>query len=161
MFSLVYDIVMQLWDRIKTTQARVLVIGATNRPQDIDIAVQRRFERSSLVPLPNEQDRIEIFHSALRFVPLEPDFDFQTCARLTQDFAPSDIVALCKAAVTTRFRELNSRDKHWIRSNSLGLRSLLQKRKESTTKQTSLDDLPEQNRYLNFSHQPLRFVVRK
>lgn len=39
---------MQLWDSLQHSSSRVFIIGATNRPQDIDPAVQRRFERSFL-----------------------------------------------------------------------------------------------------------------
>ena len=48
---------MQLWDELSRTDNRVLVIGATNRPQDLDAAIQRRFERSYLVSMPNESAR--------------------------------------------------------------------------------------------------------
>ena len=48
---------MQLWDSLQHSPSRVYIIGATNRPQDIDPAVQRRFERSFL-----GEKRILIIH---------------------------------------------------------------------------------------------------
>lgn len=38
-------------------QKRVVVIGATNRPQDLDSALVRRLPRRVLVDLPNQQER--------------------------------------------------------------------------------------------------------
>ncbi|KAF6004291.1 hypothetical protein F1559_004759 [Cyanidiococcus yangmingshanensis] len=44
---------MQLWDGLTTdSRAQVLVLGATNRPWDVDTAIQRRMPRSFLVDLP-------------------------------------------------------------------------------------------------------------
>lgn len=77
----------------------VMVMGATNRPQDLDAAVQRRFEQSFLIGAPEEADREAIFKAVLRNTKLSENFDFGACARLTEGFTPSDIVALCKAAV--------------------------------------------------------------
>ena len=47
---------------------KVLVIGATNRPQDLDAAIQRRFERSFLVGPPDERTRELVFKAILREV---------------------------------------------------------------------------------------------
>jgi SpoVK/Ycf46/Vps4 family AAA+-type ATPase len=54
---------MQLWDdaiRCGATQS-VCIIGATNRPQDIDPAILRRFEKIVRVPLPTAETRRRIF----------------------------------------------------------------------------------------------------
>eukprot|EP00981_Chlorochromonas_danica_P008522 scaffold2208_cov170-Ochromonas_danica.AAC.6 len=100
---------MQLWDGLATTEADVLIIGATNRPQDLDPAVQRRFERSFLLSLPDEESRLDIFRKALASVPKEKGFDFSLCSRLTEGYASSDIAMVCKAAV--RQMEKESRQK--------------------------------------------------
>lgn len=41
--------VMQSWDSAVGDKAKVLVVGATNRPQDLDAAIQRRFDQSYLI----------------------------------------------------------------------------------------------------------------
>lgn len=105
----VWCTVMQLWDGLATTEADVLIIGATNRPQDLDPAVQRRFERSFLLSLPDEESRLDIFRKALASVPKEKGFDFSLCSRLTEGYASSDIAMVCKAAV--RQMEKESRPK--------------------------------------------------
>ena len=40
---------MCFWDQITSSKSLITVIGATNRPQELDSAVQRRFERSYLI----------------------------------------------------------------------------------------------------------------
>eukprot|EP01042_Synura_sphagnicola_P006493 gene6493-8292_t len=89
---------MQLWDEIAASPARVTVIGATNRPQDLDAAIQRRFERSFLIGMPNEQDRARIIKILLRGIPVHPRFDYGHAARMTDRYTPSDLVSVCKAA---------------------------------------------------------------
>lgn len=101
---------MQLWDDLARNGNKVLVIAATNRPQDMDQAIQRRFERSYLIGLPNESGRAEVFRAVLKTTPLEPSFDFLLCARATEGYSPSDIMGLCKAAAQIPLREL--RRKH-------------------------------------------------
>ena len=52
--------IMQEWDGLRTTQDRVVVIGSTNRPFDLDEAVLRRMPRRVLVDLPDLKTREEI-----------------------------------------------------------------------------------------------------
>jgi len=94
-------IVMQLWDDLTRAGAKVMVLGSSNRPQDLDAAIQRRFERSFLLGLPDDAAREDIFRRTLREYELaaSPPFDFYRCVDLTKGYAPSDIQALCKAAL--------------------------------------------------------------
>lgn len=53
---------MQEMDGLKSSMdTNVIVIGATNRPYDLDDAVLRRLPRRLLVDLPGEQERQGIF----------------------------------------------------------------------------------------------------
>jgi spastin len=77
----------------------VLVIGATNRPQDIDDAVVRRFPKRILVDMPLESERKEmlsLFISKVRHV-LSPE-DFNQIAMLTNGYSGSDLYNLTKDA---------------------------------------------------------------
>lgn len=52
---------MAMWDGLLSTEPnRIVVIGATNRPQDIDPAILRRMPRSYPVELPDQSQRLSI-----------------------------------------------------------------------------------------------------
>ena len=102
---------MQLWDGLVNEGARVMVVGASNRPQDLDAAIQRRFERSFLIALPNHKSRIEVLKVILRGVSIDYDFDWNYAATLTQGYTPSDLQALCKAAASIPIQEAYRRRK--------------------------------------------------
>lgn len=97
-------IVMQLWDDLLRDKAEVLLIAATNRPQDLDPAIQRRFERAFLLPAPDLAARREVFAKVLRGVQLDADFDLPRCAQLSEGYTSSDIAQVCKAAVRHSLR---------------------------------------------------------
>ena len=102
---------MALWDSVISSKCRITVIGATNRPQELDPAIQRRFERSYLIGIPDFKARKEIFKIVLRNTILEKDFDYHRCAELTENYTPSDIIAVCKAASYIPYRELKKTKK--------------------------------------------------
>jgi len=84
----------------------VVVIGATNRPWDLDPAVVRRFERRIYVPLPDREAREEIFKIHLRGVELADDVDLAELAELTVGYTGSDIRLVCREAAMEPVREL-------------------------------------------------------
>lgn len=59
---------MTLWDGLTGGNERILVLGATNRPADIDEAILRRMPKRYAVGLPNREQRAKI----LRLVRLPP-----------------------------------------------------------------------------------------
>ena len=97
--------VMQLWDELSRSGAKVFVFGASNRPEDLDAAIQRRFEQSLLIPIPDHSGRCEIFEKVLNNIELEEGFDIDRCAALTPNYTPSDIVSLCRSAAAIPMRE--------------------------------------------------------
>ncbi|GAB6134789.1 CDC48 family AAA ATPase [Thermococcus prieurii] len=66
---------LTLMDGLKS-RGKVIVIGATNRPDAIDPALRRpgRFDRELEVGVPDKQGRKEILQIHTRGMPIEPDF---------------------------------------------------------------------------------------
>ena len=87
----------------------VVVMGATNRPWDLDPAMVRRFERRIFVPLPDKEAREEIFKIHLRDIELGPDVDIAELAELTVGYTGSDIRLVCREAAMEPVRELMSK----------------------------------------------------
>jgi ATPase family AAA domain-containing protein 1 len=101
---------LQHWDELARRSDCIMVVGLTNRPQDLDSAVRRRFEKHFKLDFPVEDDREKIFQCVLRNVQKENLFDYRKCAQQTAGFTSSDILDLCKAAVSRVERR-----KRWLK----------------------------------------------
>uniref|UniRef100_A0A665WB50 microtubule-severing ATPase n=1 Tax=Echeneis naucrates TaxID=173247 RepID=A0A665WB50_ECHNA len=86
---------------------RVLVMGATNRPQELDEAVLRRFAKRVYVALPDEQTRATLLNNLLEKhgKPLSKN-ELSTLARMTAGYSGSDLTSLAKDAALGPIREL-------------------------------------------------------
>lgn len=97
---------MQLWDGLTTDEAaNIVVLGATNRPYDVDPAILRRMPRSFEVGLPNVYERMAILKAVLHKAPLESDFSYRQVATVTDGYSGSDLKELCRAAMMQPARE--------------------------------------------------------
>ena len=99
---------LQLWDGVRhnrSTGDRVFVLGATNRPFDVDNAFLRRMPRRIYVGLPDESSRLDTLKTMLRDVPIADDFDLEIVARNTQGFSPSDLRELLQTSALYPLRE--------------------------------------------------------
>ncbi|XP_060609933.2 spastin isoform X4 [Anolis sagrei] len=86
---------------------RILVMGATNRPQELDDAVLRRFTKRVYVSLPNEETRLLLLKNLLskQGNPLTQK-ELAQLARMTEGYSGSDLTALAKDAALGPIREL-------------------------------------------------------
>lgn len=86
---------------------RVLVMGATNRPFELDDAVLRRFPKRIHVQMPDKEARHLLLESLLlkQGSPLQ-QADIAKIARLTDAYSSSDLTALAKDAALGPIREL-------------------------------------------------------
>jgi SpoVK/Ycf46/Vps4 family AAA+-type ATPase len=75
----------------KGKHLHVYVIGATNKPWDLDWAFIRRFQKRILVPLPDHHTRLMMFKLYVANLQLGPDVDLHELARLSEGFSGSDI----------------------------------------------------------------------
>ena len=78
---------------------RVVVIGSTNRPFDLDEAVLRRFPRRILVDLPDLETRREILEVTLAENRLDPAVNLTSIAERLDGYTGSDIKEVCREAV--------------------------------------------------------------
>ena len=78
---------------------RVVVIGSTNRPFDLDEAVLRRFPRRILVDLPDLETRREILEVTLSENRLGPDVNLTKIAERLEGYTGSDLKEVCREAV--------------------------------------------------------------
>jgi len=83
----------------------VIIIGATNKPWDLDDAVISRFQKKIYIPLPDEIARTSIFNLNLAGVQL--DFDIKELARESINYSGRDISALCQEAIMLMVNEQN------------------------------------------------------
>ncbi|XP_050047578.2 spastin isoform X3 [Dermacentor andersoni] len=90
------------------SEERILVMGATNRPQELDDAALRRFTKRVYVTLPDENTRVILLEKLLRKQnsPLSLD-KLKYLARVTSGYSGSDLTALAKDAALGPIRELN------------------------------------------------------
>ncbi|MCD6466135.1 CDC48 family AAA ATPase [Candidatus Bathyarchaeota archaeon] len=98
---------LALMDGLKP-RGRVVVIGATNRPNAIDPALRRpgRFDREIEIGVPNKQGRLEILQIHTRGMPLAEDVDLEKIASITHGFVGADLAALCKEAAMRALRRI-------------------------------------------------------
>ncbi len=76
---------------------RVVVVGATNVPNQIDAAILRpgRFDRAIYMPLPDFNGRKEIFRIYLSKLPISRNVNVSTLAKASERFSGADIKTLC------------------------------------------------------------------
>ncbi|CAG4982194.1 unnamed protein product [Colias eurytheme] len=97
---------MSLWDGLITDPScTVIIMGATNRPQDLDKAIQRRMPATFHVPMPSEAQRERILQLILHQEPLAADIDYKKLAACTEGFSGSDLHEVCRQAAVYRVRD--------------------------------------------------------
>jgi AAA+ superfamily predicted ATPase len=90
-------------DGIDNTNEGLFILGATNHPWDVDVALRRpgRFDRTLLVLPPDEPARIAILQTNLRDRPCATDLDVRDIAKQTEGFSGADLAHICESAAQT------------------------------------------------------------
>jgi SpoVK/Ycf46/Vps4 family AAA+-type ATPase len=95
-----------LWDGLATGDSRVLILGATNRPNDIDKAILRRMPKRFPIKVPDADQRLRILSLLLSGVALDSKkFNMSQLVNATEGFSGSDLKELCRNAAMTPVRE--------------------------------------------------------
>ncbi|KAJ1974091.1 putative 26S proteasome subunit yta6 [Dimargaris verticillata] len=86
---------------------RILVVGATNRPQEIDEAARRRFRKRLYIPLPEREGRKAIVKNLLRKQKnCLTDAEIEELCQLTDGYSGSDMDGLCREAAIGPIRSI-------------------------------------------------------
>ena len=91
---------LQQIDGFSGRSPNLLLLGATNRPWDIDEAALRpgRFSQKIYVPLPDAPARRFMFEKSLKGAPVASDVDVSELTSLTEGYSGADIEDVCDRA---------------------------------------------------------------
>ena len=84
----------------------VLVLGATNIPWSLDVAIKRRFEKRIYIPLPEPEARKEMFRLNVGETPCKlTQKDYKLLADKTDGYSGSDIAIVVRDALMQPVRK--------------------------------------------------------
>lgn len=91
---------LQQIDGFAGRNQNLLLLGATNRPWDIDSAAMRsgRFSEKIYLPLPDAPARKFMLEKNMKNVPVSDDFDIDRIVEQTENYSGADIEELCDRA---------------------------------------------------------------
>lgn len=116
-----------------TSKKNVFVIGATNRPEQLDAALVRpgRLDTLVYVPLPDQASRENIIRAQLRKTPVAGDVDMAFIASKTHGFSGADLGFVTQRAVKLAIKQAISTDIE------------RQKQREAAGEDVNMEDLEE------------------
>eukprot|EP00986_Skeletonema_menzelii_P008072 scaffold3310_cov87-Skeletonema_menzelii.AAC.2 len=104
----------------ETTGGRVIVIGATNRPQELDDAARRRFQTRLYIPLPDQHGREAFLRNVMgKNSHSVTDSNFAKLSRDTEGYSGADLQTLCQEAARVPLKSLREEDIMRINANKL------------------------------------------
>ena len=86
---------------------RIVVIGATNLPWELDPAFRSRFEKRIYINLPDLPARSKIFEIHSKGVECDDTVDFNLIGEMSDGYSGRDIQLICREAVMMPVRELD------------------------------------------------------
>lgn len=96
---------MTLWDGL-VSNGQIMIMGATNRQNDIDLAFLRRLPKKFAIGKPNSTQRKSILTKILKLTELDQDdFDLDYIVSSTQGLLGLDLKELCREAALNAMRE--------------------------------------------------------
>mmetsp|Transcript_2407 Transcript_2407/g.2352 ORF Transcript_2407/g.2352 Transcript_2407/m.2352 type:complete len:237 (+) Transcript_2407:1001-1711(+) len=82
----------------------VMVLAATNRPQDLDDAFRRRLEKRIYIPLPVDAGRKQLFTINLKGIKIHEDVNYDQLSKKTKGYSGADISNVCRDATMMPLR---------------------------------------------------------
>lgn len=141
------------FDGVQTnSHDRILVMGATNRPFELDNAALRRFPKRIYIGLPDKTTRLSMLNKLLcNQAHSLRSYQLDDLARLTEGYSGSDLTALAKDASLGPIREQSVERLKTISASSIrpvsfeDFRNAIQKIRPSVPK-SGLSELEKWNR---------------
>lgn len=94
-------------DGVGGLQERLLLVGATNRPQELDEAARRRLTKRLYIPLPDDAARRAFVRHLMRGQKTTlTELDYDAITRLSQGYSGSDLNNVCSEAAMGPIREI-------------------------------------------------------
>lgn len=101
------EFLVQLDGATTNSDDRILVVGATNRPQEIDEAARRRLVKRLYIPLPDAGAREQIMHSLLSQQKCSlSEQEIKHIVQRTHGYSGSDMANLCREAALGPIRSI-------------------------------------------------------
>lgn len=101
---------------VKTTD-KVLLLGATNLPWDIDSAMIRRFEKRIYIPLPEAENRLQLIKFFLGDTKTDLDEEgYEILTTLSEGFSGADIDIAIREGLMISIRKLTSTE--WFKEEN-------------------------------------------
>nr|XP_020460364.1 fidgetin-like protein 1 [Monopterus albus]XP_020460373.1 fidgetin-like protein 1 [Monopterus albus]XP_020460382.1 fidgetin-like protein 1 [Monopterus albus] len=105
------EFLVQLDGAATAADDRILVVGATNRPQEIDEAARRRLAKRLYIPLPEAAARQQIVTNLMvREKNQLREHELESVVRATEGFSGADMTQLCREAALGPIRSIRLSD---------------------------------------------------
>lgn len=105
------EFLIQLDGATTSSEDRILVVGATNRPQEIDEAARRRLVKRLYIPLPEASARKQIVTSLMsKEQCCLSEAEVELVVQLSDGFSGADMTQLCREASLGPIRSLQTAD---------------------------------------------------
>ncbi|XP_065071339.1 fidgetin-like protein 1 [Rhopilema esculentum] len=109
------EFLVQLDGATTKNEDRILVVGATNRPQELDEAARRRLVKRLYIPLPEDEARKQIVRNLMTEQNCSlMDEDYSKIVASTQGYSGADMANLCREAALGPIRSIGMKDIRFI-----------------------------------------------
>ncbi|WP_335871119.1 ATP-binding protein [Bacillus sp. 2205SS5-2] len=143
------DSMLTEMESVDTNTDKLLVIGATNMPWDVDAAFKRpgRFDKLVFVPPPDKEARKQIFALKLDGKPVEEALQLELLAAKTENYSGADIDNVIETAIESVLNEImdTNEERH------ISMHDLLQAIEETTP--STLEWMNTIKNYIKYSNQ--------
>jgi len=82
----------------------VMVLAATNRPQDLDEALRRRLEKRVYIPLPEAVGRRALLEINMKDLDVDEGIDWDYVVQRTEGYSGADVSNICREAAMMPLR---------------------------------------------------------